>query len=88
MLRAGINESYKEKIKAQQETEDWRGGIEAVLDNLIFRLVLGCFVCVYDQNYALVIVTQPKEEEFPIQLAKISQCSFLIQIYKTIFFWN
>ena len=48
----------------------------------------GAFVCVYDQNYALVIVTQPKKEEFPIQLARISQCSFLIKIYKTIFVWN
>ena len=36
-------------------------------------------------NTALVIATQQKKEEFPIQLAKISQCSFLIQIYKTLF---
>ena len=30
-------------------------------------------MCVCDQNYALVIVTQPKKEKFPIQLARISQ---------------
>ena len=47
--------------------------------------MLGCFVCAYDQNYAIVIVTQQKKEEFPIQLARISQCSFLIQIYKNVF---
>ena len=42
-------------------------------------------MCVYYQNYALVIGTQQKKEEFPNKLARISQCSFLIQIYKTIF---
>ena len=41
-------------------------------------------VCVYDQNYALVIVTQPKREEFTNTFARISQCEYLIQIYKTI----
>ena len=42
-------------------------------------------MCVYNQNYALVIVTQPKEEELPIRLDKQSKCLFLIQIYKTNF---
>ena len=42
-------------------------------------------LCVYDQNYALVIVTQSKRGEFPNKLARIIQCSFLIQIYKTNF---
>ena len=42
-------------------------------------------MCVYDQNYALVIVTQPKKEEFPNKFARISQCEYLIQIYKTNF---
>ena len=41
-------------------------------------------VCVYEQNYALVIVTQPKREEFPNKFARISQFEYLIQIYKTI----
>ena len=50
-------------------------------------------MCVYDQNYALVIVSEPKKEEFPNKLARISQCEYLIQIYKTIFsetkqFWR
>ena len=36
-------------------------------------------------NTDLVIVTQPKKEEFPIQLARTSQCSFFIQTYKPFF---
>ena len=52
---------------------------------LKFTELLGCFVCVYDQNYALVIVTQPKNEEFTNKFTRISQCNYLIQIYRTIF---
>ena len=34
-------------------------------------------MCVYDQNYALVIVTQPKKEESPNKFNRISQCDYL-----------
>ena len=44
-------------------------------------------VCVYDKNYAPVIVTQPKKEELAICFARKTKFSFLIQVYETIFVW-
>ena len=38
----------------------------------------GNCVCVYDQNYALVMVNQPRKEECAIRLDKKTQFSFLI----------
>ena len=48
---------------------------------------MGAFVCVYDQNYAIVIVTELKREEFAMRFDTKTQFSFLIQLYKTPFFW-
>ena len=43
-------------------------------------------MCVYYQNYALVVLTQPKIEELRIHFTRKTQCSFIIQVYKTIVF--
>ena len=45
------------------------------------------FVCVYDQDYALVIVMQPEKEESEILLDSKTQFLFIIQAYKTGFVW-
>ena len=47
----------------------------------------GTFEYVYDQHYALAIVTQPKKEECAIPLDKNTQYSFIVQFYRTIFDW-
>ena len=51
----------------------------------IFSYIHIYIVCVYDQNYTLVIVTQPKKGEFPNKLARRSQCFCIIKIYKKVF---
>ena len=50
------------------------------------RFASNC-VYVYDKNYAIVIVTQQKKEELEIRFDRKTQCSFIIQIYKTMFVW-
>ena len=45
---------------------------------LILDKCWGDFVCVYDQNYVLVIVTQPKQGECAINLDMKTQFSLLI----------
>ena len=47
----------------------------------------GAFVCVYDQNYSLVIVIQPIKAGLGTRFAIKTQCSFLIQVYIPIFVW-
>ena len=42
-------------------------------------------MCVYDQNYALEMVTQTKNEECAIHLDINNQFSFLIQFKRTSF---
>ena len=44
-------------------------------------------MCVYDQSYALVILTQQKKEELEIRLERKTNFSFLVQLYKTIYVW-
>ena len=48
-------------------TEKWMKTIFGPEWTMPDRAVLLVIVCVYDQNYALVIVTQPKKEECEIR---------------------
>ena len=43
-----------------------------------FYINTGVLLCVYDQNYPLVIVTQPKKDEGEISLYRRAEFSFII----------
>ena len=44
-------------------------------------------MCVYDLNYALIIVTQPKKEEWATYFTKKNQCSFSVKYTNPILSW-
>ena len=66
-------------------TQSFFYGSEQIWRTKVLQKCQGAFVCVYDQNPTIVIVTQPKRQKYLIHLDRKTNISFLIQVFRPFF---